>query len=105
MFAVGLADLLTIRCEQRHCHIYPSLGDHHPQVLTGDHRDFEEMRLTAGEFSFDGLAGFQRNTILSAWRAAFTSDRLSRQRHWPQVCSCWRPGPDEQVDHERSPAD
>jgi hypothetical protein len=28
------------------------------------------MRLAAGEFSLDGLAGFQRNTLLNAWRCA-----------------------------------
>src|SRR6266508_3496734 len=106
MFAVGFADLLTIRCEQGHCKIYPSFGDHNMRVLSGDHRDLVEMRLAAGKLSFDGLAGFQRNTLLSAWRrAAFTSGRLRRHCHWPRACSSRRPSPDEHVDHERGPAD
>src|SRR5215510_6190624 len=106
MFAVGLADLLTIRRKQRHCNIYPSLLDHNMRVLSGDHRDLVGMRLTTGKLSFDGLTWFQRITLLGAWRrAAFTSRRLRRRHHWPQACSSRRPSPDEQVDHERVPAD
>ena len=58
MFNVGLGDLLTIRRKQRHCHIYPSLGDNYMQVLTGDHRDLVEMRLTTRDLSFNGLTWF-----------------------------------------------
>src|SRR5882672_879457 len=106
MFAVGLADLLTVRRKQRHCNIYPSLLDHNMRVLSGDHGDLVEMRLAAGKLSFDGLAWFQRNTLLSACRrVAFTSGRLRRRHHWPQACSSRRPSPDEHVDHERGPAD
>src|SRR6266540_3868829 len=105
MIAVGLADLLTVRRNQRHRHIYPSLGDHYMQVLTGAHRDLVGMRLATGKLSFDGLAWFQRNTLLSAWRrAAFTSGGLHRRRPWPQACSSRRPDP-LRVDHERGPAD
>src|SRR4030095_2797615 len=106
MFAVGLADLLTIRRKQRHCHIYPPFGDYNMHVLSRDHRDLVGMRLTTGKLSFDGLTWFQRNTILSAWRlAAFTSGRLHRHCHWPRSCSSRRPSPDEHVDHESGPAD
>src|SRR6266542_1159349 len=70
MFAVDLTDLLTIRCEQRHRHIYPSLVDHHVQVLAGDHRDLVGMRLTTRELSLNGFTRFQRVTLLSALRRA-----------------------------------
>src|SRR6266511_6154254 len=106
MFAVGLADLLIVRRKQRHCNIYPSFGDHNMRVLSGDHRDLVEMRLAAGKLSFDGLAWFQRNTLLSAWRrAACTSGRLRSHCHWPRACSSRRPSLDEHVDQEGGPAD
>src|SRR5215470_7758521 len=106
MFAVGLADLLTVRRKQRHRNIYPSLLDYNMRVLSGDHRDLVGMRLAAGKLSFDGLAGFQRITLLSARRRATrTSGRLGRHCHWPRACSSRRPSPDEHVDHERGPAD
>src|SRR4030095_4763669 len=104
MLAVRLDDLLTIRSGQRHRHIYPSLPDHHMQVLTGDHSDLVGVRLTTGELSLNRLAEFQRNNLLSALgRATFTSGRLRRPRYWPQACSNWRPDP-KKVDHQRSQA-
>src|SRR5215813_12522659 len=106
MFAVDLADLLTVRRKQRHRHIYATLGDHHLQILTGDHRDLVGMRLTTRQFSFNGLTGFQRISLLSALRrAALASGSLRRRRPWPRACSSRLPSLDEQVDHERGPAD
>src|SRR5262245_7841825 len=74
---VHLADFLTIRRKHRHQRVYSLLADGYSQVLTGGHGDLVEMRLTAGEFSVEGLTGFQRNSLLSAWlRAAVTSGGL-----------------------------
>jgi hypothetical protein len=59
MFAVGLADLLTIRRKQRYNHVYPQLPDYYMQELPGAHRDLIEMRLPPGKFSFNRLTDFQ----------------------------------------------
>src|SRR5262245_30899047 len=104
MFAVCLADLLTIWCEQRHHNIYPSLVNHHVQVLTGDHRDLVGMRLTTRELSLNGRTKFQRVTFLSALcRAAFTCACLHSRRHWPKVWRSRQPDPNEEVDNSHSP--